>query len=564
MTAACLAILLATAPGAYAAGAPTPTAAEQKVLKVTVTLDESPPRIAFRWADTGVDAKFLIYRMTGDPIGKRSNAWGPPVAVLPPGSTEWADTDVQPGQAYEYVIANGSKAFAVLAAGMRIPAIEQRGTLVLLVDAEHAGELTDELDRLVSDLTGDGWTVVRHDIARNLSPPQVKQVILSEHQARPGQVKAILLLGRIAVPYSGDVRVDGHPDHRGAWPADGYYGDVDGVWTDERVNETSAARPENHNVPGDGKFDQDTIPTGAELMVGRVDLSNMPVFGKREGLLLKQYLDKNHHFRHGGYDVPRQALVFDDWKRTDFAVTGWMLANMLGPDAVREGAWQELTLAPRLWAYGTAGGWYEGAGKIGTSRDYARRTFRAVFQGLFGSYFGDWDTKDNLLRAPLAMRTFGLATFWAGRPAWYFHHMAVGHPIGRAYLTATNPTPYLPSPGLMGVHIALMGDPTLRMDYFAPPGDAACRREPDGARISWRASPAPGVTGYHVYRASGPKGPFTRLTSAPLTGLAFTDGAAPASGAAYMVRAIRLEQNPTATYYNLSQGAFSVLPAKGN
>jgi hypothetical protein len=557
---AALALALAVHAGAAAPASVGPTAAEQKVLKVHVTLEDNSP-IGFRWPETGIDAKFLIYRMTEDPIGKPHNTWGPPVAVLPPGSSHWTDVDVEAGRVYEYAIANGSKKFAFLAAGTRIPLIEDRGVLLLIVDASHAAELATELGRLRDDLVGDGWRVVRHDVARDASSQAVKQFILSECHARPGEVKAVFLLGRVPVPYSGGVQVDGHPDHRGAWPADGYYGDIDGVWTDERINDTSSARPENHNIPGDGKFDQERIPTGSELMVGRVDLSNMPVFGKREGLLLKQYLDKNHSFRHDGYDVPRQALIFDDWKRTDFAMTGWMLTSTLGPDAVQEGEWKDLSLSPRLWAYGTAGGWYEGAGKIGTSRDYAKRTFRAIFQGLFGSYFGDWDSKDNLLRAPLAMRTYGLASFWAGRPNWYFHHMAVGRPIGYAYLTATNPTPYLPSPGLGGVHIALMGDPTLRMDYFTPPDSVACVRNASGVRVTWTPSPAESVIGYHVYRAPDMETPFKRLNDAPITEPSFTDTAAPASEVVYMVRALRLEVHSTASYYNAGQGVFAPCPA---
>mgnify|MGYP000013517969 CR=1 FL=1 len=30
------------------------------------------------------------------------------------------------------------------------------------------------------------------------------------------------------MPYSGNIYPDGHTDHRGAWPADTYYGDIDG------------------------------------------------------------------------------------------------------------------------------------------------------------------------------------------------------------------------------------------------------------------------------------------------------------------------------------------------
>src|SRR6185436_10386329 len=82
--------------------------------------------------------------------------------------------------------------------------------------------------------------------------------------------------------YSGQINPDFHADHLGAWPADAYYGDMDGNWTDNSVNYTQtlntdpvdAARLTNR--PGDGKFDQNQFPSAIELEVGRVDLSNMP------------------------------------------------------------------------------------------------------------------------------------------------------------------------------------------------------------------------------------------------------------------------------------------------
>jgi len=36
--------------------------------------------------------------------------------------------------------------------------------------------------------------------------------------------------------------------------------------------------------------------------------------------------------------------------------------------------------------------------------------------------------------------------------------------------------------------------------------------------LSWVAGGSPGVTGYHVYRSSAQSGPFTRITSRPVTG----------------------------------------------
>ncbi len=85
-----------------------------------------------------------------------------------------------------------------------------------------------------------------------------------------------LLFGNIPVPYSGNINPDGHDDHKGAWPTDYYYGEFDaGAWTDNLVNNDTASRVANRNIPGDGKFDQSQTPTPPELVVSRVDFSNL-------------------------------------------------------------------------------------------------------------------------------------------------------------------------------------------------------------------------------------------------------------------------------------------------
>lgn len=83
----------------------------------------------------------------------------------------------------------------------------------------------------------------------------------------------------------------------GAWPADVYYGDVDGIWTDVSVNSTTASPARTQNAPGDGKFDQSVVPGNVELQVGRVDFNGMPSFTLTEQQLLQNYLNKNHEYR---------------------------------------------------------------------------------------------------------------------------------------------------------------------------------------------------------------------------------------------------------------------------
>jgi hypothetical protein len=468
-------------------------------------------------------------------------------------------------------------------AGIQAPLVESHGKVILVTDNTFTASLAMELSRLEQDLAGDGWTVLRHDVPRMAVDPantsssvwaaraselaNLKALIKADYNADPSNVKAVFLFGHVPVPYSGNLAPDGHPDHRGAWPADVYYGDMNGNWTDSAVN-TSTNSPipsdtRNWNVPGDGKFDQSALPSSVELQVGRVDLANLPAFSKSEGELLRQYLNKDHYFRHRFVMAERRGLIDDNFGTFNgeaFAVCGWRnFAPFFGATNTFSGDWLT-TLATQsyLWGYGCGGGQYTSASGVGTTAEFAASDPQVVFTMLFGSYFGDWDSQNNFLRAPLATPTYTLTCAWAGRPYWEFHHMALGETIGfSAQVSQNNFITYSADVALQWVHIALMGDPTLRMHPVAPLSSLTVSTNiSGGVTLSWNAS-SDAVAGYHVYRAPTVAGPFTRLTSALLTATNYTDTLV--SSNVYMVRAVKLEVSASGSYYNPSQGIFQSL-----
>jgi hypothetical protein len=219
------------------------------------------------------------------------------------------------GKPYEYQVVRRTAdhaGYGYLYAGIEVPPVEDRGKLLLVVDQTYANELATELTQLQRDLVGDGWTPLRLDVQRTDSVLKVKDLIQTAYRADPARVKCVFLFGHVPVPYSGNIVPDGHaPDHQGAWPCDGFYGDMEGHWTDKSVNVTIASDPRNRNVPGDGKFDQSVFPASLKLMIGRVDLANMPGRTSRrpttfpnELELLRNYLVKDHKFRTAQLDVP--------------------------------------------------------------------------------------------------------------------------------------------------------------------------------------------------------------------------------------------------------------------
>lgn len=443
-------------------------------------------------------------------------------------------------------------------AGIRYPAIEDRGAMLLIVEADLIDSLSEELNRLELDIIADGFRVFRHAVDSGATVPEVKTLIAGECSADP-TMESILLVGHVPVPYSGNVW-SAHPDHHGAWPADLYYGELDGEWTDVTVNNTTASRDANHNVPGDGKFDQTILPSDVDLKVGRVDLSRLGTFAQSECELMRRYLDKNHRFRRGELTAERRGLITDavgDAMGLAFAANGWRnFAVMFSADSTRKSSYlNTLENKSYLWSYGCGPGGYTGIGAVATTADFATRTVQTVFTMLYSSYSGDWDIANNVLRAALAAESHPLATFWAGRPAWHLHHMALGHTLGYSTrLSQNNSYLYAASDGARQIHTALLGDPTLKMHIVKPAGDLHVDRTEGGTvQLSWRRSEEP-VEGYHIYRAPDIHGVFTRVNAAVVVDSFAVDPDPPVDKTAYMVRAVKLEQSGSGTYYNLSAG----------
>jgi len=530
--------------------------ARAQALEAVVTTQHSAPGITLTWPlDADDTGKTVISRSApGTPARK--------VTRTVTGNS-YTDTSARAGQLYEYAIRHDGAtwpATSYLYAGHEVPLEEQHGAVVLIVEQGIAVGLKEEIARLMRDLVGDGWQVIRHDVARDAAVTEVKALIMQDCKATPS-VDTIFLLGHVPVPYSGKINPDGHDDHRGSWPADVYYGDLDGQWTDTQ-NLTPKADGRMKNVAGDGKFDQSKIPADVKLAVGRVDLSDMPAFAQSEEALLRQYLDRDHAYRHKRLTVEPNALIADSFKERSegFSYGGWQaFTTLLRSDHVSEGEWFAQGQKSYLLMYACGPGGYTGGGGLGSTEDLVTKPVNGIFTPIFGSYFVDWDTQNNLMRALLCNAGSPLATFWSGRPHWYLHPLGMGKTIGYcARLTQNNRGEYAPTgDGARGVHIALLGDPTLRLHIVAPPANLAVDSTRHGAHLTWKPSPD-SVCGYLVYHAREEFGPYQRITDKPVPSATFTDPHG-APGEWYMVRALTLQQTPTGSYYNASQGVFGQL-----
>jgi hypothetical protein len=276
-------------------------------------VESNPPRITLNWT--------ALYNITGYQIWRKlkgGTSWGSSVATLPSTALTWVDNAVTVGTNYEYRIlrytSNLGTGYCYINAGIEIAMTESRGKLVLLVDNTLSGGIASQLTQLQTDLEADGWKVIRHDVSRTALPEAVKPLVVGDYNADPNNVKAVFIVGHVPVPYSGSLAPDGHGDHVGAWGADGYYGEMNGSWTDNSVTATGGQDSRNHNVPGDHKFDQTNFPGAVELQVGRIDFANLPQIGQSETALLTNYLNKLHNWKVKAFTAQVRGLVDDNFQ----------------------------------------------------------------------------------------------------------------------------------------------------------------------------------------------------------------------------------------------------------
>ena len=540
-------------------------------VELSATVQSSPASITLNWEQNknSTPDTYIIWRKI-----KGTQGWGNSIGSTSSSVLTLTDSTVSVGVSYEYHVqfrlGGTIYAWGYINSGIELELTPNKGDLLLLVDSTFIVSLSTGISQLEKDLYNDGWNVTTVGVNPNDSVPDVKALISANYTSLP-DLKTVYLFGHIPVPYSGNLNPDGHPDHEGAWPADVYYADMDGVWTDSTVNNTVASQTRNQNVPGDGKFDQSKVPSSLELQVCRVDLSSLPNFTETEEQLLSQYLTKAHNFKIAQY-VPLDRGLIDHGNfysfQDGFAQNGYRNFNaFFGPSNVDSMDYYTTLLTDDyLWSYGCGAGSYTSAQGLNNgsrmyTSDLAAGSIQTTFTMLFGSYFGDWDSNNNLLRASLGSGKT-LASSWAGRPNFHYHNMAMGENLGYTTLLSQDKnSDYLSlvySGGFVtgeGVHVAQMGDPSLRMYYLQAPSGLMAAVNLNDIDLEWTASADTSIAGYNMYRKLLPGGLWSKVSTAIVVDTSFTDGTLSASGTyEYMVKAVKLKVNASGSFYNESLG----------
>ena len=567
-------------------------------LPLSATVQESPPSITLTMHRPGQSIPsgpngggYYVYRKLRD-----GTSWGSAIGSVAPGGTSFVDTNVSVGVAYEYKVAIptyspfGASANAIIA-GIRVDRTEPRGRVVLLVTQTISDGMPDELAAYVRDLGAEGWTVHTivvpaggYDGTGNLHQP-IRASIQALNTSYPGEIKNVILLGRVPVVRSGlydGTRPDGHINSF-AEAADAYYAEMDGNWTDTG-NNSSYTVPNAYfgNVAGDGKYDASTVSalgTGqqVEFGFGRVDFSN---YQGDELATTRLYLEKLARYRRSAADFQpgRRAAIrrsFDNIDETAWAT----MPGLVGPGNITTftssdlpgdstGRFDTDALITRENQRGPFLFYFKGSGDLQKLDEDSRAVFWTGMQSHWG-FWADYGTGQMTGRIGSDSYTLSFTwSIWAQR--FQYHRLGLGGDMGDVLRSTINNTdrvggmyPYTSANMPYGdkngrLWISHIGDPTLRLFPVRPPTNlAAAPSGANGVTLSWTSSTDTNLLGVHLYRSASPAGPWTRLTptGSPYSGNTYTDTPPSAGEWTYCVRAVKLETTSCGTYLNPSIGA---------
>ena len=540
---------------------PSPTPSTN--ISVLLQANASSNSITLNWFSYGSSTGYSIHRKL-----KSQTTWGNPIVTLGSTITQYTDNSVTPGEYYEYRLTRNSTlgtAYAYVSTSTLLPAIDYRGKIVVVIDNTFTTLLQSEITQLEQDLISDGWITNIIYVSSTSTPQSIRTNIQSYYNTDPSNVKAVLLLGKIPTYYSGNINPDGHTAI--PWACDAFYGEMNSTWGT-----------------------QTSLPSDVELMVGRIDLRLMPSFNVSEEQLLRNYLNKLHNYKIKQWTVQSRGLLMDNffsWVSQPLAEGGYRnMGPLVGINNITTipgygGSFPNTVINGYLWTWSGGGGTYNSADGIASTSTYVTSQHNGVFNMTFGSYFGNWNSStavpnwnngnDNFLRAPLASGQ-ALTNVWDAQPTWFFHHMGLGDPIGYSTLITQNnrtasPTYIRQNNGWAGqgyttVHLGLMGDPSLRMNYIAPPSNFVIQNNGNSLSFTWGSSNESSVLGYNIYKINSNN--IIKINTNIITTNSFNYVTTSNVGDKYMVRAIKNITNFSGNYTDMSLGVINSVPTQNN
>lgn len=487
-----------------------------------------------------------------------SNSWSNVASNITPGTGHWIDTNVSAGEVWEYQVKrNNTWSFASTnysAVGYTLGALltdnsVYKGQMILLVAQDIPINLATKYFRLKKEITNDGWFVNELIVPKATSWDSGNQVVTIKTQiqniynAAPttDKPKVLFILGHVPMPRSGSANVvapDDHSQNAGARGCDGYYADMDGVYTDTATfNPGGLTTPLAINQPNDFKWDQDYFPSNLELAFGRVDFADITDVTTSELGLIENYLDRLSNYRNvnTGFDMGDKSAFNLGYNNSNDASYRTLL-NVSKPenvyqktDASNHNQWVQNNGPFKVYMQNVL---------VPSITDWQTYGMNATVYSSDQSYWGFGDVPQpsgvfSRIRALLGVDTKCLVALWTTTSIGLFYQACNGQSIGQALLHTMNhntTNQHLEKPQQQydteawwnRTHFEIWGDPTISLYQVKPVNNLTLTNVSGNPVLQWTPSSDTAVLGYHIYESNTELGVYQRISSAPITTSNFT------------------------------------------
>lgn len=556
----------------------------RRVCLVDATVNLSTPSVTVNFLDYASNSTKTtdVYRRL-----LNGTTWTLVADNLAAGTQNWTDTDVILGNVYEYKTIREDTwtwtydnsvwdAVGYTCGSLKADNTGYQGQMILLVDSNIVTNLATKLTRLKRELTADGWYVnqIAVDHASSWSPTikvvTIRNQIITVYNNAPAndKPKVIFILGHVPMPRSGTdgYPPDGHDWHMGARGFDGYYADIDGVYTDTATfTQDGLLNTLQVNMPGDYKWDQNFYPSDLEMAFGRVDFADLIRLPLSETQLMERYLDRLSNYKN-------VATGFDMGKKTGFYKGDYPNAYdgsyRCMPSLSRSANVYQNTIEnphPQWVLNNGPFKMYMQNETVPDTTEWNDYGMNATVYSSMQSSFGYNDLPQeagyvmSTIRALLAFDTKCLVTLWGTMGLNLFHTAGTGMPLGLSMQKVfnsdtTNDEYYRPMQNFdhYGVwyrtHFGYNGDPTIRLYQVLPPNTPAIV----DSVFTWHHSNASPLAGYNIYESTSEFGIYNKINTSLITDTMTTIEAD--SGNWYMVKAVMQDTSGTGVFLTPSLG----------
>jgi|UniRef100_UPI004049C2CC hypothetical protein len=558
----------------------------RRVCLVSTKVDLNTPNVTLLFHDSLLntnEAIFVNRRLVG------TTNWTSVATNIPAGTGHWTDNNVNLGEMWEYQVKrNNTWSFSgntYDATGYTIGALlvdntNYKGQLILLVANDVPSNLATHYTLLKKELTADGWFIQELIVPRATNWDSGSQVLTIKNQVKAiynnapftDKPKALFILGHVPMPRSGSTHVvapDDHNQNEGARGCDGYYADIDGIYTDTATfNPSGLSSALAINLPGDYKWDQDFFPSDVEMAFGRIDFADITDLTTTEYSLLQSYLIRLSNYKNvanGHYMGEKSAFNFGYNNSNDGSYRS--LLNISKPENVFEkndnsntNQWVQSNGPFKIYMQNVA---------TPSITDWQTYGMNATVFSSDQSYWGFGDVPQpsgvySRIRSILGVDTKCLVALWTTTGLNIFHEACTGKDIGQSLLKIINHNSsnnYLEKPPQQydtpdwwnRTHFEIWGDPTITLYQVEPITNLTLNELNGTAVLQWNHTQDSSFVGFHVYEASSEFGKYDRIsttlvtsTSYQLTNYHFNHW--------YMVKAVHIQESGCGKFLHPSLG----------